>query len=65
MVMAGALAHPEVRLFLSEEHFPMEGMLIKAWATTKSFQPKPGTAPLARMIPKPDLPHGSTATTEP
>ena len=39
-VMAAILAHREVAPFLSDEHFSVDGTLIKAWASMKSFQPK-------------------------
>lgn len=39
-VMAALLAHPEVKPLLSDEHFSVDGTLIKAWASMKSFQPK-------------------------
>ena len=39
-VMTAILAHPEVRPLLSDEHFSVDGTLIKAWAAMKSFQPK-------------------------
>lgn len=44
-VMAAILAHPSVRPLLSDEHFSVDGTLIKAWASMKSFQPKEDTAP--------------------
>lgn len=44
-VMAAILAHPEVRPLLSDEHFSVDGTLVKAWASMKSFQPKEDTAP--------------------
>ena len=44
-VMAAILAHPEVRPLLSDEHFSVDGTLIKAWAAMKSFRPKSDTAP--------------------
>jgi transposase len=44
-VMAAILAHREVAPLLSDEHFSVDGTLIKAWASMKSFQPKPETAP--------------------
>lgn len=44
-VMAAILAHPSVRPLLSDEHFSVDGTLIKAWASMKSFQPKEETAP--------------------
>ena len=43
--MAELLAHKEVRKLLSDEHFSVDGTLIEAWASMKSFQPKPETAP--------------------
>ena len=43
-VMAAILAHPEVRPLLSDEHFSVDGTLVKAWASMKSFQPKESTA---------------------
>lgn len=39
-VMAAILAHPSVKPLLSNEHFSVDGTLIKAWASMKSFQPK-------------------------
>jgi transposase len=45
-VMAAILAHPEVRPLLSDEHFSVDGTLVKAWASMKSFQPKEGMATL-------------------
>lgn len=39
-VMAAILSHPEVKPLLSDEHFSVDGTLIKAWASMKSFQPK-------------------------
>ncbi|MDP7150604.1 MAG: IS5 family transposase [Paracoccaceae bacterium] len=39
-VMAAILAHREVAPLLSDEHFSVDGTLIKAWASIKSFQPK-------------------------
>jgi transposase/IS5 family transposase len=42
--MSELLAHKEVRKLLSDEHFSVDGTLIEAWASMKSFQPK---APVA------------------
>lgn len=42
--MAQLLAHKEVRKLLSDEHFSVDGTLIEAWASMKSFQPKPEPA---------------------
>jgi transposase len=45
-VMAAILAHREVAPLLSDEHFSVDGTLIKAWASMKSFQPRAeGTPP--------------------
>jgi transposase len=44
-VMAAILAHPSVKPLLSDEHFSVDGTLIKAWASMKSFQPKEDTTP--------------------
>jgi hypothetical protein len=44
-VMAAILAHSEVAPLLSDEHFSVDGTLIKAWASMKSFQPKAEGAP--------------------
>src|SRR5262245_16785974 len=44
--MEQLLEHKEVRKLLSDEHFSVDGTLIEAWASMKSFQPKPEpTAP--------------------
>jgi len=39
-VMAAILAHREVAPLLSDDHFSVDGTLVKAWASMKSFQPK-------------------------
>jgi hypothetical protein len=45
-VMAAILAHRDVAPLLSDEHFSVDGTLIKSWASMKSFQPKAeGTPP--------------------
>ena len=43
--MAGVLAQPKVKTLLSSEHFLVDGKLLKAWASTKSFRPKDGSGP--------------------
>jgi hypothetical protein len=43
-VMAAILAHRDVAPLLSDEHFSVDGTLVKAWASMKSFQPKEGRA---------------------
>jgi len=44
-VMAAILAHREVAPLLSHDHFSVDGTLIKAWASMKSFQPRAEGAP--------------------
>ena len=41
LLLAAVLAHKEVAPLLSDEHFSVDGTLIKAWASMKSLQPKP------------------------
>jgi transposase len=45
--MAGVLNLPQVRKLLSSEHFSVDGTLIEAWASMKSFVPKDGPPPPA------------------
>ncbi len=40
--MVKLLNHPEVKPLLSDEHFSVDGTLIEAWASHKSFRPKAG-----------------------
>ena len=40
--MARLLEHEQVRPLLSDEHFSVDGTLIEAWASHKSFRPKDG-----------------------
>ena len=44
-MMAAILAHRAVVPLLSDEHFSVDGTLVKACASMKSFQPKPQPAP--------------------
>src|SRR3954447_22790695 len=37
------LADPQVKHLLSSEHFSVDGTLIEAWASMKSFRPKDGS----------------------
>jgi transposase len=37
------LNHPQVKPLLSDEHFSVDGTLIEAWASQKSFRPKDGS----------------------
>jgi transposase len=40
--LAAVLAQPRVKRLLSSEHFSVDGTLIEAWASMKSFKPKDG-----------------------
>ncbi len=73
-VMAAILAHREVAPLLSDEHFSVDGTLVKAWASMKSFQPKaeasppdddgPGDPPAPDTTPETE-PSDSPAETDP
>ena len=41
--MSKLLNHPQVKRLLSDEHFSVDGTLIEAWASQKSFRPKDGS----------------------
>src|SRR5215467_5536887 len=41
--MRELLSLPKVKPLLSDEHFSIDGTLIEAWASHKSFKPKDGT----------------------
>jgi transposase len=38
--LAAVLAQPRIKRLLSSEHFSVDGTLIEAWASMKSFKPK-------------------------
>ena len=70
--LAAILAHREVAPLLSDEHFSVDGTLVKAWASMKSFQPKaedtspdedsgPGDPPADRAADDPDQSQLETA----
>ena len=40
--LAAALSRPDVKALLSDDHFSVDGTLIEAWASMKSFRPKDG-----------------------
>lgn len=71
--LAAILAHCEVAPLLSDEHFSVDGTLVKAWASMKSFQPKaedtppdnddPGDPPSTRSVDAPDQPQPEIETT--
>jgi len=41
--MTAVLEQPRVKVLLSDEHFSVDGTLIEAWASMKSFRPKDGS----------------------
>ncbi len=41
--LAAVLTDPRVKPLLSDEHFPVDGTLVEAWASMKSLQPKDGS----------------------
>jgi transposase len=41
--LAALLAEPKVKRLLSHEHFSVDGTLLDAWASMKSFRPKDGS----------------------
>jgi transposase len=45
--LVAVLAQPKVKALLSSEHFSVDGTLLEAWASTKSFRPMDGSGPPA------------------
>ena len=43
-LMAAILAHEKVAPLLSDDHFSVDGTLVEAWASFKSFRPKSPTS---------------------
>lgn len=41
-LLSGVVGHAKVRRLLSRDHFSVDGTLIEAWASVKSFRPKGG-----------------------
>ena len=41
--LAEVLADPTIKPLLSDDHFSVDGTMIDAWASTKSFRPKDGS----------------------
>lgn len=41
--LSAVVSQPRVRVLLSDEHFSVDGTLIEAWASVKSFRPKDGS----------------------
>jgi len=50
--LAAVLNRPKVKRLLSTQHFSADGTLIEAWASLKSFKPKPGEAGGAGVPPE-------------
>jgi transposase len=44
-LLSAVLAQPRVKRLLSTDHFSVDGTLIQAWASMKSFKPKDGGEP--------------------
>ena len=54
--LAAVLDQPRVKKLLSTEHFTVDGTLIEAWASLKSFKPRDGSdepPAVAAAMPKP------------
>jgi transposase len=64
-VMAAILAHREVAPLLSDEHFSVDGTLVKAWTSMKSLQRKADAAPPDDDGPGHPPTPGTTPETEP
>ena len=45
--LAAIIGQPRIKALMSDEHFSVDGTLIQAWASQKSFQPKTGAPPPA------------------
>lgn len=60
LFLKGIIEHPEVSPLLSDEHFTVDGTLITAWASLKSFVPKEVAA--AAGAPPPDDGQGKPPT---
>ncbi len=48
--LAAVLAQPRVKRLLSSDHFSVDGTLIEAWASMKSFKPKDGRGRTRRRL---------------
>ena len=45
-LLSAVLAQPRVKRLLSADHFSVDGTLVEAWASMKSFRPKDGEPPM-------------------
>jgi transposase len=43
--LAAIVSQPRIKALMSDEHFSVDGTLIQAWASHKSFRPKAGPGP--------------------
>lgn len=59
--LAAILARPQVKRLLSNDHFSVDGTLIEAWCSMKSFRPKEEADTDA---PPPEEPSGSNAAVD-
>jgi hypothetical protein len=60
--LSAILAHDDVAPLLSDEHFSVDGTLVEAWASMKSFQPK--TAATADEPPADDTGSGPASVAD-
>ena len=58
-VAGGVLAHDKVAPLLSDEHFSVDGTLVEARASFKSFRPKAPAEPTASRLDDPPPPTGT------
>ena len=63
--LTAILAHRQVAPLLSEEHFSVDGTLVEAWASMKSFQPKASEPAPPNDPPPTDSSGGTTDQTKP
>jgi len=60
-LLAAVLAQPRVKRLLSTDHFSVDGTLIEAWASMKSFGPKDGSGEDPRRSGEPPAEGGRNA----
>src|SRR5262245_9317462 len=51
LFLKGIIEHPQVAPLLSDEHFSVDGTLVNAWASLKSFVPKEAAAAASAAAP--------------
>ena len=62
-LLAAILAHEKVAPLLSDEHFSVDGTLVEAWASFKSFRPKAASVDAAAPPDEPSPPGAGNDTT--